>query len=63
MSELFKFMSESPFLSFFIVLIVLAALQSLFVTLPNILLRHRNIRLHGYPPSHCDADGAFKDED
>jgi len=26
-------------------------------------LRHWNIRKHGYPPSHCDADGDFKEED
>lgn len=22
--------------------------------------RHMNIRKHGYPPIHCDADGDFK---
>lgn len=27
----------------------------------NRSLRHWNIRKHGYPPSHCDADGDFKD--
>jgi hypothetical protein len=21
--------------------------------------RHKNIRIHGYPPEHCDADGDF----
>jgi Na+/serine symporter len=25
-------------------------------------LRHWTIRKHGYPPSHCDADGDFKDK-
>ena len=25
-------------------------------------LRHWNIRKHGYPPIHCDADGDFKEE-
>ena len=25
-------------------------------------LRHWNIRKHGYPPAHCDADGDFKSE-
>ncbi len=24
-------------------------------------LRHWNIRKHGYPPTHCDADGDFKE--
>jgi hypothetical protein len=26
----------------------------------NRFWRHFNIRKHGYPPSHCDADGDFK---
>lgn len=26
-------------------------------------LRHWNIRKHGYPPEHCDADGDFEKED
>lgn len=29
----------------------------------NRLLRHWSIRKHGYPPSHCDADGDFKNKD
>jgi hypothetical protein len=31
----------------------------------NRTLRHWNIRKHGYPPAHCDADGDFpaKDDD
>lgn len=28
----------------------------------NRWLRSRNIREHGYPPPHCDADGDFKKE-
>lgn len=24
--------------------------------------RHMNIRKHGYPPPHCDADGDFKEK-
>jgi len=28
----------------------------------NRFWRHFNIRKHGYPPSHCDADGDFKEE-
>lgn len=28
----------------------------------NRYLRSRNIRAHGYPPAHCDADGDFKPE-
>lgn len=26
----------------------------------NRFWRHWNIRKHGYPPNHCDADGDFK---
>lgn len=28
----------------------------------NRFWRHLNIRKHGYPPPHCDADGDFKKE-
>lgn len=27
----------------------------------NRTLRHWNIRKHGYPPEHCDADGDFNE--
>ncbi len=26
------------------------------------IYRQLNIRKHGYPPSHCDVDGNFKDD-
>lgn len=29
------------------------------VVIINRSWRHWNIRLHGYPPTHCDADGDF----
>lgn len=29
----------------------------------NRTMRHWNIRKHGYPPQHCDADGDFRVED
>lgn len=25
----------------------------------NRIIRHLNIRAHGWPPAHCDADGDF----
>ena len=28
----------------------------------NRFWRYWNIRKHGYPPKHCDADGDFKEE-
>lgn len=42
---------------------IVSVLQMLFQTTVNIhnrFWRHWNIRKHGYPPSHCDADGDFK---
>lgn len=33
----------------------------LLMLLVNRPLRHWNIRKHGYPPEHCDADGDFKE--
>ena len=35
----------------------------LLVVAINRPLRHWNIRKHGYPPAHCDADGDFKEKD
>lgn len=59
---IFEFMSDSPFLTFFIVLIVGEVIVRIFFGLPNRILRHWNIRKHGYPPAHCDADGDFKED-
>lgn len=54
--DIYQFMSDSPFLSFFMAALAVQAL--IFVI--NRPLRHMNIRKHGYPPAHCDADGDFK---
>jgi len=43
----------------FMILIIPAKVIIILINRP---LRHWNIRKHGYPPSHCDADGDFKDE-
>jgi len=40
----------------------LATIISILNLLINRPLRHANIRKHGYPPTHCDADGDFKDK-
>ena len=42
------------FLIIGLILGVPAKLVFLLVVMP---LRHMNIRKHGYPPAHCDADG------
>lgn len=61
--NLFEFMSDSPYLSFFLALILGQIIIGLVVNLPNRIMRHWNIRKHGYPPAHCDADGDFRKEE
>ena len=59
--NIYEFMSAHPWQTFFLgfwVLIVLA----MMVGLIQLMMRHANIRKHGYPPKHCDADGDFKPE-
>lgn len=41
-----------------VALILLAPIK-LFAFIVNRIMRHWNIRKHGYPPKHCDADGDF----
>ena len=60
--DIFTFMSDSPVLTFFLAAIICSGIVSIFVNLPNRIMRHWNIRKHGYPPAHCDADGDFKPE-
>jgi hypothetical protein len=60
--DIFQFMCDSPFLAFFISLIIGGVIIELCINLPNRILRHINIFKHGYPPVHCDADGDFKEE-
>lgn len=57
---LFDYIDAHPVYTFFLglwVLIVLAQIGNLIRFLINRPLRHWNIRKHGYPPEHCDADG------
>lgn len=58
--NIYQFMSENPYLTFFLVLIVVQAIAAVLRFLPNRIMRHLNIRKHGYPPAHCDADGDFR---
>jgi hypothetical protein len=58
-----KFMTDSPWLTFFLAAIAGEVVVRVVVVLPNRILRHYwNIRKHGYPPSHCDADGDFRSQ-
>ena len=61
--DILSFMSKSPFLTFFLVLIVGEVVVRVVVNLPNRIMRHWNIGKHGYPPPHCDADGDFKQKE
>lgn len=56
---LFDFMASSPWLTFFLAVIIAQA-----VTLPfRALFRHLNIRKAGWPPAHCDAGGNLIEKD
>lgn len=43
--------------------IVLGLPLQFMIVIFNRFFRHWNIRKHGYPPAHCDADGDFKKTD
>jgi hypothetical protein len=51
--NILQFMSDSPILT----VVVVYILAEFIFKLWNRTLRHWNIRKHGYPQSHCDADG------
>ena len=57
--NIFEFMSNSPSLSFFIAYMITV----IIIRISFRLFRHLNIRKHGWPPEHCDADGDFEKED
>jgi len=56
---IYDFMSDSPWLSFFLAIVIAQGIKFII----NRLLRHMNIRRHGWAPVHCDADGDLKDAD
>ncbi len=60
--DIYQFMSGSPFLTFFLAVVIGEVVVRVLVHLPNSILRHWNIRKHGFPPEHCDADGDFRPE-
>lgn len=57
--NVFQFMSDSPILSFFLAYIIF----NFTLTLCNRLIRGVVVLNRGWPPSHLDADGDWKDED
>ena len=56
--DIYQFMSDSPLVTIIIVVVVC----SMIATIVNRSFRHWNIRKHGYPPAHCDADGDSVDD-
>lgn len=52
---IFEFMSERQFLSFLLFFMLMLTISSVW----KYTTRHLNIRKHGWPPEHCDADGDF----
>ena len=61
MMDFFRFTFSS--LGVFIgMMLLLSGISSFILIMWNRYWRHKNIRLHGYPPPHCDADGDFKEE-
>lgn len=43
--------------------ILLGGVLNFIFVMWNRFWRHWNIRKHGWPPVHCDADGDFKTEE
>ncbi len=60
---IYEFMSGSPVLTFVIAISIIGLAQTMIKGLIVIPLRRKNIKDHGWPPAHCDADGDFKEDD
>ena len=56
MADLFRFMSDSPFLTFFLALIIAEVLKAPFIVAKR-WIRHLDIKAHGWPAAPLDADG------
>jgi hypothetical protein len=59
MTEFFKFIL-SDFWIFVGFCLILSGIGNFIFRIYNRTLRHYNVKKHGYPPAHCDADGDFK---
>lgn len=56
--NIYEFMTGSPWLTFFLAVIISSALVAPF----RFLFRHLNIRKAGWPPAHCNAGGELADK-
>ena len=59
MTELFKFIL-SDFWIFIGFCVIFNGIGVFILRMYNRTWRHYNIRKHGYPPPHCDADGDLR---
>lgn len=59
MKEFFEFVL-SNFWIWVGFIIILGQILNFLILLINRIMRHWNIRKHGYPPAHCDADGDLR---
>lgn len=53
-------MAASPYLTFLLGVATLLTVPHVTFLCWNRLIRHLNVRKHGWPPEHLDADGDFK---
>lgn len=51
--NIWQFMGDSPILTFLLAWSILSSVETLW-KIPFLAM---NIRKHGWPPAHCDADG------
>jgi hypothetical protein len=51
--------SESPYLTFFLIVSITTTVFHCIFRCWNRFLRCMNIRKNGWPPPHCDADGDY----
>ena len=57
---MWEWATGSPFLFTIIVIVLIEGLvNGVFHTISRVI-RHLNIRKHGWPPPHVDADGDFR---
>jgi hypothetical protein len=61
--NLYSFMNESPLTTCILIFIILFFVCNTIFRCFNGLIRHLNIRKHGWPPEHCDADGDIKQQE
>lgn len=62
MNEILKLTFQS-FWHFCGMMMILGSVLNFIFLIYNRTIRHLNIRKHGWPPEHCDADGDFEDTD